>query len=249
VAEELLAVEHLTRPGVFEDITLSVRAGEVVGLAGLVGAGRTEVLRAIFGADPYTSGTVRVRGKQIGPHDVHAAIAAGLGLVPEDRKAQGLVLGATVAENLALVQLRRATRAGVVDRGRLRDLAARTVRDLSIRTPSISAPVRNLSGGNQQKVVMGKWLAADPAVLLLDEPTRGVDVGAKVEIYQLINKLTAAGRGVLMVSSELPEVLGICDRVLVMTQGRLVGELSHAEATQDAVMALAVQEVESTRVH
>ncbi len=248
-AGELLAVEHLTRPGVFEDITLTVRAGEVVGLAGLVGAGRTEVLRAIFGADPYASGTVRVRGKPITAHDVHAAIAAGLGLVPEDRKAQGLVLGATVGENLALVQLRRATRAGVIDRGWLRDLAARAVRDLSIRTPSLTAPVRNLSGGNQQKVVMGKWLAADPAVLLLDEPTRGVDVGAKVEIYQLINKLTAAGRGVLMVSSELPEVLGICDRILVMAQGRLVGELTHAEATQDAVMALAVQEVESTRVH
>ncbi|GAA1643534.1 sugar ABC transporter ATP-binding protein [Georgenia ruanii] len=249
VAEELLAVERLTRPGVFEDVSLAVHAGEVVGLAGLVGAGRTEVLRAVFGADPYAAGSVRVRGAELPRHDVRASIAAGLGLVPEDRKTQGLVLGATVGENLALVQLRRATRGGVVDLGRLRDVATRAVRDLGIRTPSIAAPVRNLSGGNQQKVVMGKWLAADPAVLLLDEPTRGVDVGAKVEIYQLINKLTAAGRGVLMVSSELPEVLGICDRILVMAQGRLVGELAHAEATQDAVMALAVQEVESTRVH
>ncbi|TRW44613.1 sugar ABC transporter ATP-binding protein [Georgenia yuyongxinii] len=249
VGDELLRVEHLTRPGTFEDITFTVRAGEVVGLAGLVGAGRTEVLRAVFGADPYSSGTVTVRAKALPRHNVHAAIGAGLGLVPEDRKAQGLMLGASVTENVGLVSLPKATRAGVVNRGWLRDLAVRTVKDLSIRTPSVAALVRNLSGGNQQKVVMGKWLAADPAVLLLDEPTRGVDVGAKVEIYQLINKLTASGRGVLMVSSELPEVLGICDRILVMAQGRLVGELTHEEATQDAVMSLAVTEVESTRVH
>ncbi|MHB1065255.1 MAG: sugar ABC transporter ATP-binding protein [Georgenia sp.] len=249
VTHEVLRVEHLTCPGVFEDISLNVRAGEVVGIAGLVGAGRTEVLRAIFGADRYTSGNVTVAGKALPGHDVHAAIAAGLGLVPEDRKAQGLVLGASVAENIGLVSMRAATRVGVVDRGRLRKLAAGMVKDLSIRTPSIAALVRNLSGGNQQKVVMGKWLAADPAVLLLDEPTRGVDVGAKVEIYQLVNRLTATGRGVLMVSSELPEVLGICDRILVMAQGRIVGELSHEEATQDAVMALAVKEVESTRAH
>ena len=248
-AEDVLRVEGLTRPGAFEDIALTVRAGEVVGLAGLVGAGRTEVLRAIFGADHYTAGSVSVRGRDVPRHDVHAAIAAGMGLVPEDRKAQGLVLGASVAENVGLVSLRRATRAGVVDRRWLRELAATAVKDLRIRTPSTQVPVNTLSGGNQQKVVMGKWLAADPAVLLLDEPTRGVDVGAKVEIYQLINTLTAAGRGVLMVSSELPEVIGICDRILVMAQGRIVGELTHEEATQDAVMALAVQEVESTRAH
>jgi len=145
------------------------------------------------------------------------------------------------------VSLRKVTRAGLVDRGRLRELARVAVKDLGIRTPGIQTTVNNLSGGNQQKVVMGKWLAADPAVLLLDEPTRGVDVGATVEIYKLINKLTASGRGVLLVSSDLPEVLGICDRVLVMAQGRIVGELTHEEATQDAVMALAVKEVESTR--
>jgi len=249
VGDELLRVEQLTMPGVFEEISLSVRAGEVVGLAGLVGAGRTEVLRAIAGADRYASGTVTVRGAKVPRHDVHASIVAGLGLVPEDRKAHGLVLGASVAENLGLVSLGRATRAGLVDRAWLRTLARDAVRDLRIRTPSIEVPVKNLSGGNQQKVVMGKWLAADPAVLLLDEPTRGVDVGAKVEIYQLVNQLTASGRGVLMVSSDLPEVLGMCDRVLVMARGRIVGELTHAEATQDAVMALAVKEVESTRVN
>jgi len=248
VGEELLRVENLTSAGHFEDVSLGVRAGEVVGLAGLVGAGRTEVLRAIFGADPYHSGTVTVRGRTVPRHDVHGAIGAGLGLVPEDRKAQGLVLGASVEENLGLAILRSSTRGGLVDRTRLREQARKSVAGLRIRTPSTRTTVKNLSGGNQQKVVMGKWLAADPAVLLLDEPTRGVDVGAKVEIYQLINELTASGRGVLLVSSELPEVLGMCDRILVMAQGRLVGELTREEASQDAVMALAVKEVESSRV-
>ncbi|MGH8826472.1 MAG: sugar ABC transporter ATP-binding protein, partial [Jiangellaceae bacterium] len=249
VGETLLDVKDLTSRGTFEDVSLTVRAGEVVGLAGLVGAGRTEALRAIFGADRYDSGVVKVRGSRVPPHNVHAAILAGLGLVPEDRKAQGLVLGSTVAENLGLVSLRRATKAGLVDRRRLNRLAEKAVADLRIRTPNTRTTVKNLSGGNQQKVVMGKWLAADPAVLLLDEPTRGVDVGAKVEIYELINKLTADGRGVLLVSSDLPEVLGMCDRILVMAQGRIVGELAHHEATQDAVMALAVREVESSRAH
>jgi len=249
VGDELLGVENLTSRGSFEGVSLSVHAGEVVGLAGLVGAGRTEVLRAIFGADGYSSGSVKVRGAPFPRRNVHAAIGAGLGLVPEDRKAQGLVLGASVAENLGLVSLRKATRAGLVDRRWLRRLAQSTIGDLGIRTPSTQIPVKNLSGGNQQKVVIGKWLSADPAVLLLDEPTRGVDVGAKVEIYQLINKLTDAGRGVLLVSSDLPEVLGMCDRILVMARGRIVGELTHQEATQDAVMALAVKEVESTRVN
>jgi ribose transport system ATP-binding protein len=249
IGEELLRVDNLTSTGHFEDVSLSVRAGEVVGLAGLVGAGRTEVLRAVFGADPYDSGTVTVRGRTVPGHDVQATIGAGVGLVPEDRKAEGLVLGASVEENLGLAILRSATRGGLVDRARLRDQARKSVAGLRIRTPSTSTTVKNLSGGNQQKVVMGKWLAADPAVLLLDEPTRGVDVGAKVEIYQLINELTASGRGVLLVSSELPEVLGMCDRILVMAQGRLVGELTREEATQDAVMALAVKEVESSRAH
>jgi len=249
VGEELLRVEGLTATGRFEDVTLTVRAGEVVGIAGLVGAGRTEVLRAVFGADPYESGTVTLKGRPLPRGDVHAAIEAGLGLVPEDRKVQGLVLGATVEDNLGLAIMRRETRGGLVDRAALRRQARRSVTDLGIRTPSTQTVVRNLSGGNQQKVVMGKWLAADPFVLLLDEPTRGIDVGAKVEIYELINALTDSGHGVLMVSSELPEVLGMCDRILVMAQGRIVGELTREEASQDAVMALAVKEVESSRVH
>ncbi|GGR77085.1 ribose import ATP-binding protein RbsA 2 [Streptomyces aureoverticillatus] len=236
----LLRVRGLTRGGVFHDVGFEVRAGEVVGVAGLVGAGRTEVARAVFGADPYDAGTVEVAGRALPRHDVYAAMTAGIGLVPEDRKGQGLVLDASVEENLGLVTLRAATRAGLVDRGAQRAAAERIAGQLGVRMAGLGQHVRTLSGGNQQKVVIGKWLLAKAKVLILDEPTRGIDVGAKVEIYQLINELTAAGHAVLMISSDLPEVLGMSDRVLVMAQGRLAGELGADEATQDAVMALAV---------
>ncbi|MFF4436899.1 sugar ABC transporter ATP-binding protein [Streptomyces sp. NPDC001621] len=236
----LLTVEGLTRDGVFHDVSFEVRAGEVVGIAGLVGAGRTEVVRAVFGADPYDGGVVKVSGNRLRRHDVNAAMAAGVGLVPEDRKGQGLVLDASVEENLGLVTMRAATRAGLVDRKAQHGAAERIADRLGVRMAGLGQHVRTLSGGNQQKVVIGKWLLADTKVLILDEPTRGIDVGAKVEIYQLINELTAAGTAVLMISSDLPEVLGMSDRVLVMAQGRIAGELAADEATQDAVMALAV---------
>ncbi|MEU1697982.1 sugar ABC transporter ATP-binding protein [Streptomyces pseudogriseolus] len=238
--DALLKVEGLTRNGVFHDVSFEVRAGEVVGIAGLVGAGRTEVARAVFGADPYDAGTVHVGGVRLRGHDVNAAMEAGIGLVPEDRKGQGLVLDASVEENLGLVTLRSSSRAGLVDLKGQREAAARIAGQLGVRMAGLGQHVRTLSGGNQQKVVIGKWLLADTQVLILDEPTRGIDVGAKVEIYQLINELTAAGAAVLMISSDLPEVLGMSDRVLVMAQGRLAGELDAADATQDAVMALAV---------
>ncbi|MEV5105842.1 sugar ABC transporter ATP-binding protein [Streptomyces massasporeus] len=236
----LLSVEGLTRDGVFHDVGFEVHAGEVVGIAGLVGAGRTEVVRAVFGADAYDKGTVKVSGAPIAKYDVNAAMTAGIGLVPEDRKGQGLVLDASVEENLGLVTLRSATRAGLVDLKGQRESAERIAKQLGVRMAGLGQHVRTLSGGNQQKVVIGKWLLADTKVLILDEPTRGIDVGAKVEIYQLVNELTAAGAAVLMISSDLPEVLGMSDRVLVMAQGRIAGELSADEATQDAVMALAV---------
>ncbi|MHC5705696.1 sugar ABC transporter ATP-binding protein [Streptomyces sp. ICN441] len=249
----LLTVEGLTRDGVFHDVSFEVRAGEVVGIAGLVGAGRTEVVRAVFGADPYDKGTVKAGGAAVKPHDVNAAMAAGIGLVPEDRKGQGLVLDASVEENLGLVTMRQATRAGLVDLGRQREAAARIANRLGVRMAGPGQQARTLSGGNQQKVVIGKWLLADTRVLILDEPTRGIDVGAKVEIYRLVNELTAAGAAVLMISSDLPEVLGMSDRVLVMAQGRIAGELPAGEATQDAVMALAVgnptTETEASRGH
>lgn len=238
--QTLLRVRGLTRNGVFEGIDLDVRAGEVVGLAGLVGAGRTEVARAVFGADPYDSGEVEVLGRKLPGDDVGAALNAGLGLVPEDRKGQGLVLDASVEENLGLVTLGPTSKAGFVDLASQRSSAARIADELAIRMAHIGQHVRTLSGGNQQKVVIGKWLLADSRVLILDEPTRGVDAGAKVEIYRLINELTASGHAVLMISSDLPEVLGMSDRILVMAQGRAAGELSADEATQDSVMSLAV---------
>jgi ribose transport system ATP-binding protein len=236
----LLKVEGLTRDGVFHDIGFEVHAGEVVGIAGLVGAGRTEVVRAVFGADPYDKGAVHVSGAALKGHDVGAAMAAGIGLIPEDRKGQGLVLDQSVEENLGLVTMRAATRAGLVDLKGQREAAARIAEQLGVRMAGLHQHVRTLSGGNQQKVVIGKWLLADTKVLILDEPTRGIDVGAKVEIYQLINELTSQGAAVLMISSDLPEVLGMSDRVLVMAQGRIAGELDADEATQDSVMALAV---------
>jgi ribose transport system ATP-binding protein len=217
-----------------------------------VGAGRTEVVRALFGADPYDKGAVKVAGSALRRHDVNAAMEAGIGLVPEDRKGQGLVLDASVEENLGLVTMRAATRGGLVDLKGQREAAARIAEQLGVRMAGLGQHVRTLSGGNQQKVVIGKWLLADTKVLILDEPTRGIDVGAKVEIYQLINELTAAGAAVLMISSDLPEVLGMSDRVLVMAQGRIAGELSADEATQDSVMALAVStntEREAPRGH
>ncbi|MCX4634198.1 sugar ABC transporter ATP-binding protein [Streptomyces sp. P9-2B-2] len=242
----LLRVRGLTRNGttagpVFEGIGFEVRAGEVVGLAGLVGAGRTEVVRAIFGVDRYDAGTVEIDGKELARGDVRAAMRAGLGLVPEDRKGQGLVLDASLQDNLTLARLDRDTRGGLVDRGAQRREAATAAERLKVRMSGLGQSARTLSGGNQQKIVIGKWLLTDTRLLILDEPTRGIDVGAKVEIYQLINELTAAGRAVLMISSDLPEVLGMSDRVLVMSQGRLAGELSAEEATQDAVMELALQ--------
>lgn len=242
----LLRVRGLTRHGaaagpVFEGIDFEVRAGEVVGLAGLVGAGRTEVVRAIFGVDRYDAGTVEIDGKELARGDVRAAMRAGLGLVPEDRKGQGLVLDASLQDNLTLARLDRDTRGGLVDRGTQRREAAAVAERLQVRMSGLGQHARTLSGGNQQKIVIGKWLLTDARLLILDEPTRGIDVGAKVEIYQLINELTASGRAVLMISSDLPEVLGMSDRVLVMSQGRLAGELPVEAATQDAVMELALQ--------
>ena len=249
LGEVLLSVTDLGRAGAFDDIDLQVRRGEVVGLAGLVGAGRTELLRAIAGADPYDTGQVEVAGRTLPPHDVAAGVRAGLGHVPEDRKTQGLVLGASVEDNLGYATLRSKAKGPLADLSGQRRRATEATEQLRIRLNDVRQPVRSLSGGNQQKVVFGRWTLAESEVLLLDEPTRGVDVGAKVEIYELINAVTEAGGAVLLASSELPEVLGMSDRILVMAGGRIVGEMSAQEATQDSVMSLAVKEVESSRVH
>jgi ribose transport system ATP-binding protein len=245
---EILAVEKLSAHGSFSDVSFRVHAGEVLGIAGLVGAGRTELVRAIAGVDHYDSGTVVVRGHRLPKGNIPAAIAAGIGHVPEDRKGQGLVLGASVNDNLGYATLASTARMGLADFSGQRRRAEAVAAKLRIRMQTIDQPVGALSGGNQQKAVFGRWIIAASTVLLLDEPTRGVDVGAKVEIYELMNAITDAGGAIVMVSSELPEVLGMSDRILVMRDGRIAGELSAAEATQDAVMTLAAREAGSTEI-
>lgn len=240
----LLSVTGLSRERAFQDVGFDLHAGEVLGLAGLVGAGRTEVLRAIAGADKYDSGTVRVRGKELPKGKISRAIVDGIGHVPEERKSQGLVLDASVNENLGYATMKSTSHAGLVDRSGQRRRAQNVAEKLRVRMASLDQPVRNLSGGNQQKVVIGRWILAGSSILLLDELTRGVDVGAKVEIYQLINAVTDAGGAVLMVSSELPEVIGMSDRILVMSHGRAMGILDAKTATEDAVMELAVASVD-----
>lgn len=246
VGEPLLEVKNLSAAGRFTNVSLTVRAGEVVGLAGLVGAGRTEVVRSIAGVDHVDSGEVFVAGKKLKSGDIAEAIKHGIGHIPEDRKAQGLVLGSSVEENLGLATLASTAKAGLVDRAGQHKRAVDVAEKLRIRMANIKQPIRDLSGGNQQKAVFGRWVLAGSNVLLLDEPTRGVDVGAKVEIYNIINEITEKGGAVLMVSSELPEVLGMADRILVMSGGRIAGELPVEGTTQDDVMALAVSQVDDS---
>jgi ribose transport system ATP-binding protein len=235
----VLEVRHLSQRGRLHDISLSVRAGEIVGLAGLVGAGRTEVARALFGADKKDQCEVLVDGKAVQINSPQEAIRAGLGYLPEDRKLQALFLGLAVRANITAACTETISRAGFLEFRKERETTAHFINALNIRTPSAEQRVRNLSGGNQQKVVLAKWLAVDPKVLILDEPTRGVDVGAKQEIYGLMHELAGRGIGIIMISSELPEILGMSDRIVVLREGRLMGELSRAEASEESVMALA----------
>lgn len=242
IGEVRLRVDGLTRYGVIADVGFQVRAGEVVGLAGLVGAGRTEVARAIFGADPLDAGQVTIDGQPVRIRHPRDAVRAGIGLVTEDRKSQGLVLDMVIRENTTLANLDAVSSAGVIRRGAEVAAADEYVRSLDIRTPSIEQAARNLSGGNQQKVVLAKWLFTAAKILIFDEPTRGIDVGAKHEIYELMNRLAERGVAILMISSELEEILGMSDRVLVMHEGRLAGELSREEARPERVMMLATGE-------
>jgi len=220
-------------------LTFRVHAGEIVGVAGLVGAGRTELLQALFGIDAPVGGVVRLKGQALAARSPAAAIRAGVALVPEDRKQQGLVLEMSVRENATLPSLRFEQRLGFVGQASERATCRKVIEELRVKTPGPEQPVQFLSGGNQQKVVLGKWLARDPSLLLLDEPTRGVDVGAKQEIYRLMEDLAGRGMAILFVSSEMEEILRMSDRVLVMHEGRLGGELSRAELSEEAVMHLA----------
>ncbi len=236
-----LEVTGLRRGRAVRDVSLSVRSGEIVALTGLVGAGRTETVRLIFGADPREAGEIRLDGRLLAIRSPRDAIAAGIGLLTEDRKLQGLVLGHSVRENFGLPNLNWLTRGGFVMLRRERDEFARYVATLRIKASSSEQRVGTLSGGNQQKVVLAKWLARNCDVLIFDEPTRGIDVGAKYEIYLLMNELAAQGKAILMISSELPEVLGMADRILVLHEGRVTGEIADARgATQEQIMKLAI---------
>lgn len=237
-----MTVDHPSLPGkkVLQEVSFSVRRGEILGIAGLMGAGRTELLLSLFGAfSGKVRGSVRLNGKELSIQSPHDAIEAGLNLVTEDRKRLGLVLEDTVMKNMTLAALPHLFRRGLVNRAQEVSIGQKYVKDLRVKTPSLNSLVKNLSGGNQQKVVIAKCLLTEPKVLFLDEPTRGIDVGARAEIYGLMNELAAQGMAIVMVSSELPEILGMSDRVLVMNSGRLVQEFKTSEATQEKIMAAA----------
>ncbi|HQZ00075.1 MAG TPA: sugar ABC transporter ATP-binding protein [Propionicimonas sp.] len=236
IGEPLLEVSRLDMPGVFHDISFTVRSGEIVALAGLVGAGRSEVARAVFGVDPYESGQVVLAGQKLAPGNPAAAMRQGLALVPEDRRKQGLVIDSTVARNITDAIRGSLTRFGLITSKAENTAAQEWARRLEVKTAALDAVAGTLSGGNQQKVVLAKWLATDPKVLIIDEPTRGIDVGTKSEVHRMMSELACKGLAILMISSELPEVLGMADRVLVMREGRLTATLDRSEATAETVM-------------
>ena len=236
---EVLRVDGLSQEDKLHDISFSVHAGEVLGIAGLIGAGRTELVRAIFGADPIDRGQIIIDGQPARIHSPSDAIRHGIALLTEDRKQQGLILQMTVRENVTLSVLKQLTRGLLTDRRKEGDLTQEYIRSIAIKTPSQNQQVINLSGGNQQKVVLSKWMATQPRVLIFDEPTRGIDVGAKVEIYKLINQLARQGVAIIMVSSELPEVIGMSDRIMVLREGRVAGFLDRDEATEEKIMTYA----------
>ena len=239
IGDVVLDVQDLASDGQFHDISFTVRSGEIVALAGLVGSGRSEVVRAIFGVDTRSAGEVRLGGVPLASHSPSAAMAAGVALVPEDRRLQGLFMPASIAHNSAITVLKRLRKAFFIRLSSERSLAREWAEKLQLKYASIDDPVERLSGGNQQKVVLAKWLATKPRLLIVDEPTRGIDVGTKAEVHRLISEEAAQGMAILMVSSDLPEVLGMADRILVMREGRLVAEIPRSEATQERVMTAA----------
>jgi rhamnose transport system ATP-binding protein len=239
VGRTVLEVQNLTSRGMFTDISFSVRAGEIVGLAGLVGSGRSEVVRSVFGIDGYDSGQVLLHGRPIPQGDPRAALREGVALVPEDRRQQGLFMPASVSRNVAITVLDKIRRAGLIHSRDERNVASGWSDRLQIKHQGLGQPVDRLSGGNQQKVVLAKWLATDPKLLVIDEPTRGIDVATKADVHRRLGELASQGMAILMISSELPEVLAMSDRVLVMREGRLMREIDRADATQESIMLAA----------
>ncbi|WP_330983108.1 MULTISPECIES: sugar ABC transporter ATP-binding protein [Enterobacterales] len=239
----VLEVKNLQRKEVLNDISFTLHRGEILGLAGLMGAGRTELARAIFGADPIDGGTLTLNGKNIVIKDVADAIRQGISYLTEDRKKEGLALGLSVEENIMLGNYPEfSSRFGNVDEKSCEKTSSELVKALRIKTPHLQQAALNLSGGNQQKIIIARWICKDTDILIFDEPTRGIDVGAKLEIYELMNRLVAKGKSIIMISSELPEVLGMCDRILVMRGGRITGEVQAQSATQEKIMQYATLE-------
>ncbi|NLW54459.1 MAG: sugar ABC transporter ATP-binding protein, partial [Clostridiaceae bacterium] len=240
IGDTVLEVKNLKRGNVLKDISFKVKSGEVFGISGLVGAGRTELARAILGIDSIDSGEIYVRGEKINYHSFKNAINEGMGLIPEDRKLQGIVQVMSVKKNTVLANLDRVSRRGVINAKLEEQYSKEYVDKLRVSTPSMDTEVQYLSGGNQQKVVIAKWLFRESEILFLDEPTRGIDVGAKVEIYRLINEMVNEGKTVIMISSEMQELIGMCDRIVVMHEGKKMGEMDRDEVTQEKIMALCV---------
>jgi len=236
IGDEILCLQNVNRDGVLRDINFSLYRGEILGISGLLGSGRTELARAIFGADRIDSGNVYVKGKPVKIRGPRGAINLDIGFLTEDRKSQGLVLNLSVKENICLPSVDRFSKMGIVNRKQELEATEHYIKELRIKTPGMFQKVVNLSGGNQQKVIISKWLCTEVDILIFDEPTRGIDVGSKVEIYELMNQLTASGVAIIMISSELPEILGMSDRILVMHQGKITGDFSAEEATQEKIL-------------
>lgn len=237
--DEIFRVEHFTQPGVFEDISFGVRKGEIFGVAGLMGAGRTEIMRAIFGVDSHKEGKIYLQGKEITIRNPRDAIKEGFGFITENRKTEGLILDFSIEKNITLPSERHLAKGQVLDSSKEFSFAEELSKKLGVKAQTIELPVSALSGGNQQKVVIAKWVGMKPKLLILDEPTRGIDIGAKKDIYDLMNELTAQGVSIIMVSSELPEVIGMSDRIMVIHEGHVAGIVDHKDATQTRIMTLA----------
>ena len=240
LGEEVLAVKNLTKAGVFEDISFSLRKGEIVGLTGLVGAGRTEVVETIYGADTYDSGKVIIEGKEVKIKNVEEALKLGIGLVTEDRQKKGLILDWGIGKNITLSEVKKYGKGLFTDERKEEQIAKQLAEEVDVKAVTIFDKASSLSGGNQQKVVVAKILASDLKVLILDEPTKGVDVGAKAEIYAIMGELAKKGYAILMISSEMPEILGMSDRIIVMCDGKITGELSREEASQELILQKAM---------
>ena len=240
IGEEILRVEHLNRSEVLKDINFSIHRGEILGIAGLLGSGRTELARAIFGIDKIDSGQIIIKGKRHKIRSPHNAINLGIGFLTEDRKTQGLIMQLSLKNNISLPSVERFSSFGIINNGAEDQAAKRYVKELRIKTPDLNQKVMFLSGGNQQKVVLSKWLCSEAEIFIFDEPTRGIDVASKVEVYQLMNRLTTKGVAIIMISSELPEILGMCNRILVMRQGEIISEFLAEETTQEKILQSAL---------